>query len=472
MKKYFVFIMVMALFLISGCQKEQQVDQGEKIETKTVKVYKGEVNEPINLVPTTKPYISLTFNGMGDEQFTTQLLEELAQQKIKATFFLPAMRVAENPEIAKKIQDAGHEIESNLLNDIDYEQLSYTALYKEVSLANQVFEEHLGITPQFVRTRSGEVNKDLLKIVAQLNMKRAVEAFINPLDRNMQGAEEIANYVNKYVTRGSVIMLNNGINPAVIEAIPLIADNAKQYQYEFVTIEQLNQELGEIINPNDIESYNDIKVNANYENVTPRIFTTADVEQKEIALTFDDWASEHTIINILDILDKYQIKSTFFLIGKGVEQNPALAKLIVERGHEVASHSYYHKNVTTMTTQEVQEDVVKAHKAITNAIQQKPKLYFRPAEGIMTNEIAKMIIATGYEVVALYDIASFDWNPELTTNEIVERVMTRAKPGSVVVMHIMDNRKTAEALPIIIEKLTAEGYDFKKMSDWIESEVQ
>lgn len=454
---------------LMGCQQKQEMPQGEKIEAQAIETYTGTTKEALDLVQTVAPYISLTFNGMGDEAKMDAILAQLQQSKIKVTFFLPAIRVAEQPEIAKKIMAAGHEVESNLLNDVDHTKLTYEQLYEEVALANDVFTKQLERTPRYVRTRSGDVPKDLPKVVAKLGMERAVTGYINPLDRNMQSAEEIAAYVQKYLTRGSTIMLNSAVNPEVIKAIPLIADAAKNKQYEFVTIDTLNKEQNKIKPLEEIAGYDAIQINKDYENVVPHMFTTADTQSRQVALTFDDWASEDTVLRILDILDEYQIKATFFIIGHAVEKNPALARIILNRGHDVASHSYGHKDLRTMTPAEIQDDMVKAHHAITEALQEQPKLYMRPAQGLITDEIAKIVAATGYQMIALYDIASFDWNPELTRDDIVSRVLTRVQPGSVIVMHIMDNRKTAEALPIIIERLQSQGYAFVKMADWVEN---
>lgn len=462
-----IIVVILALVLV-GCQQKPNQPQGEKIETKEIEIYTGETKTALNLIQTVEPYISLTFNGMGDEKMMDALLAQLQQSNITATFFLPAIRVAEQPEVAKKIIAAGHEVESNLLNEVDHTTLTYEQLYEEVALANDIFIKQLQRTPRYVRTRSGDVPQDLPKVVAQLGMERVVSAYINPLDRKMQNAEEIAAYVKKYITRGSTIMLNSAINPEVIKAIPLIAELANNKHYEFVTIDTLNKEQNKIKPLEEIAGYDAIKMNMAYEDTVPHMFTTATIQTKQVALTFDDWASEDTVLRILDILDSYQIKATFFVIGHAVEKKPALARIILNRGHDVASHSYGHKDLRTMTPEEIQEDMVKAHHVITEALQQQPKLYMRPAQGLITDEIAKVVAATGYQMIALYDIASFDWDPKLTRDDIVTRVLTSVQPGSVIVMHIMDNRKTAEALPIIIERLQSQGYSFVKMADWVE----
>ncbi|CAM5335098.1 Chitin deacetylase OS=Lysinibacillus sphaericus OX=1421 GN=LS41612_05125 PE=4 SV=1 [Lysinibacillus sphaericus] len=124
----------------------------------------------------------------------------------------------------------------------------------------------------------------------------------------------------------------------------------------------------------EIKGYDAIKINPAYENVQPHVYYRKNTTKKEIALSFYDWASEERTKEILDVLDKYNIQCTFFLIGKGVEKNPQLARLIVREG-TMTSHSYNHVDVTTMTPEELQEDVLKAHQALTYALQESPFVF-------------------------------------------------------------------------------------------------
>ena len=94
-----------------------------------------------------------------------------------------------------------------------------------------------------------------------------------------------------------------------------------------------------------------------------------------------------------------------------------------------------------MTPEELQQDVVMAHRALTYALQEEPLLYFRPNKGVINEESAKIIAATGIKSIAMYDIASFDWNLKYTVQDIYNRVMTRIAPGKVIVMHILDGTK-------------------------------
>lgn len=451
-------------FCLSGCnlQKEPATIKpiASKIEIpKSEKVSKGAINQ----VATTQKKMALTFNGLADKQTMDKLLKELNRFDIKATFFLQGIRVAEDPDLAKEIIKQGHTIQNNTLNHVLPDRLEYEEAYIELVLANRVFKEHLNIEPKYARTRSGDSSDSFQEAATQLNME-VVTYTINPKDTQMQSAEEIADYIRRFANRGAIIELNTYINPEVIRAISLIYQYASADGYTLTTFEEVHQTnylVDELIDTNNLA------VNTEYENSKPAIIEKFSTTEKEIALTFDDWASDETISAVLDILDDYNVKSTFFLIGKGVETNPQLARLILERGHEVASHSYNHKVITTMDPGALQEDLVKNDQILTHALQEKPLNYFRPAQGVLDEVTAKAIGATGVDYIMLYDVASLDWDLSLSEDEVYNRVVSQVGPGSIVDMHILDESHTVSVLPRIIEHLQQNGYKFKKISEMI-----
>ncbi|MEA0553496.1 polysaccharide deacetylase family protein [Lysinibacillus irui] len=461
---------LLIILFLAGCQTATQetihpIDSS--IEVKKSDGSKSDVISHANIVV---PKVSLTFNGLADNDTMKLLLTKLDESNMKATFFLDGMRVAQEPELVKDILKRGHEVQNGTLTFPDVSTLNYEQTYEEIMLTNQIFEEHLGYTPKFVRSRSGDVTDNMRLAAKALDMKAVIGLSINPLDRKMQSAQELINYISKYIDRGSIIHLNTYINPAIIDAIPLLAQLAKEREYTITTLSDLLDERYLTKSVEEIAGYDAVSPNLNYEQVQPNLYYRKETTKKEIAITFDDWAHEKRVKEVLDVLRKYNIKSTFFLIGSGVEKNPQLAKMIVEEGHEVASHSYYHLDVTKMTPEDLQADLVKAHQALTYALQEPPLLYFRPAQGIMDERTAKIITAAGIKTIAMYDIASFDWNLDYSAQDIYDRVISRVAPGKVIVMHILDGTNTVEALPLIIEKLLEDGYSFSKMSTWIEED--
>lgn len=462
--------LVFLLVFLVACTDSTSKKVIQPIEPKLeIKQADGALTDVIQFVPVIEPLVALTFNGLAEAETIRQILQQLASSNIKATFFVEGMRVAQEPELVEEILKQGHEVESATLSLKEMAGLSYEETYEEIFLANEVFKEHVNLVPKFVRSRSGDATENMQLVASTLGMEAVISSSINPQDRNMQSAEEMAEYIERFLSRGAIIHLNTYINPEIIDVIPLLVDIADEKNYTFATISELLNEEYVTEDIDTIEGYDAIKINPDYEQVTPNIFYRKETEDRVLALTFDDWASEERTLEILDILNKYNIKSTFFLIGSGVEKAPHIARLIADEGHEIASHSYYHKDITEMSAEELQDDIVKAHQALTYALQESPLLYFRPAQGLIDDDSAKVVAATGIETIALYDIASFDWNEDFTAEDIYQRVMERVGPGKVIVMHVLDGTKTVEALPMLIEQLYEDGYSFEKLSKWIDN---
>ncbi|MFN6945336.1 MAG: polysaccharide deacetylase family protein [Cytophagaceae bacterium] len=168
--------------------------------------------------------------------------------------------------------------------------------------------------------------------------------------------------------------------------------------------------------------------------------------EKTIALTFDDGPSKHNTPPILDLLDKYGAKATFFCIGNKVEQNPEIAREIVKKGHLIGNHSYSHSNFFSLFGKKsIIREIRKTNQAITDATGEKCKI-FRPPFGVTNPSIAKAIKQCGMKVLG-WNIRSFDTtikNPE----KVAKRVLKKIKPGAILLLHDdrPDTAKTLEAI--------------------------
>lgn len=192
-----------------------------------------------------------------------------------------------------------------------------------------------------------------------------------------------------------------------------------------------------------------------------------ETDKKEVAITIDDWGSDYTVTKILDILAKEGVKATFFLRADGTEKNPNLARAMVEAGHDVGNHTYSHPIGTTIPAAQLQEEIVKAHRIITEAIQQKPAMIFRPPAGAYDESTLKAIGATGYHTIAMFDVIPSDHDRSKTAEEIVKTVVDKTQNGSLILLHMLDDTHTIEALPVLIKQLRSKGYTFVKMSEMV-----
>ncbi|EMR06953.1 Bifunctional xylanase/deacetylase precursor [Bhargavaea cecembensis DSE10] len=455
---------LLAVLLFAGCRaqpEEVEKPEGEKLPPAVVVPEpNAQTKPPLRLILTTEKSMALTFNGLADRETTERLLDALDLEGVKATFFIPAMRVAEEPDLAKEILERGHEVENGTLNNVLPEGLDYEEAYREVELANQIFNDRLGVTPKYARTRNGDTSEAFEQAAAEAGLELVMNT-ISPKDSEMKTAQDITGYIDRFMVRGAIIQLNAATNPAVVDAVPMIARMAGEEGYGLTTL----GELAETSYGGAYYKSNGLTVNKNFEEAKPRVVRNFPVKEKVVALTFDDWAGDRTISRVLEILEEYDIKSTFFLIGRGVETNPQLARLILEEGHEIASHTYSHQLVTEMTLQDLQKDLIRADEVIAEAIRETPSNYMRPAQGKLDQDAAKKITAAGVDYILLYDVSSFDWNMNLEEQEVYHRVVDNVKPGSIITMHIQDESHTISVLPKILDELKERGYEFKTIGE-------
>lgn len=184
-----------------------------------------------------------------------------------------------------------------------------------------------------------------------------------------------------------------------------------------------------------------------------------DGRAKIVALTFDDGPWPGQTEAVLKILQRYGIKATFFQIGVQAKGRPGISKMLAEAGMQLANHSQTHPNLAKQSAARVARELEQASANIEKASGQRPK-YFRPPGGNMSSAVRAQIDKMGLTLVQ-WDVDTTDWRkPGVTT--IVNKVVFNVEPGSVVLMHDGggDRSQTIKALPTIIEKLKAMGYEF------------
>lgn len=190
---------------------------------------------------------------------------------------------------------------------------------------------------------------------------------------------------------------------------------------------------------------------------------SVDVKEKKIALTFDVSLGEDNTEQILDILDKYDVKATFFLVGRWIEDNKDLAKEISNRGHEIGNHSDKHPDMTKIPKEKILQDIKNCEDKIISITGQETKL-FRAPSGAYNDTLIETIEEAGFYCIQ-WDVDSIDWKEQ---GEDIEynRVISKTKPGSIILYH-NTAKYTPKNLPKVLEKLKNDGYTFVKVSDLI-----
>ena len=185
--------------------------------------------------------------------------------------------------------------------------------------------------------------------------------------------------------------------------------------------------------------------------------------KKLVALTFDDGPHKTHTKEILETLDAYDVKATFFVVGTNAERFPDIVQYAVNKGHEIGNHTYTHPNMKGISHSELQAELSLNEDLLFSICGVRTKL-FRPPCGEMSDTVSSITEESGYRLV-LWDVDTRDWEHR-SKNAIVSSIKKNVKDGSVILMHdfIGGETHTPEALGEIIEALRADGYEFVTVS--------
>lgn len=182
---------------------------------------------------------------------------------------------------------------------------------------------------------------------------------------------------------------------------------------------------------------------------------------KVLSISFDAaWGGAQTM-DILDILDEYGVKTTFFLVGIWVERYPELVKEIIARGHEIGNHSTSHPQMSKLSEEKIREEL----KITSDRVQQltgvRPTL-FRPPYGDYNDKVVTVSRAEGYECVQ-WNVDSLDWKNR-GTQDLISQATKNNKPGDIVLFH-NDSQYIVEALPTILKTYQNAGFTIIPVSE-------
>ncbi|MGS2776898.1 polysaccharide deacetylase family protein [Robertmurraya sp. GLU-23] len=176
------------------------------------------------------------------------------------------------------------------------------------------------------------------------------------------------------------------------------------------------------------------------------------------------WGNEY-LGPILETLKKNNVHASFFLEGRWVKENPELAKMIVEAGHEVGNHSYTHPDMKQISSAKIREEIVKTNEVI-KATTGEEVVWLAPPSGSFREEVVK--IASEYKLgTVMWSVDTIDWQKP-TPEQLINRVMGKVHKGAMILMHPTDS--TAKALDELIKQIKLEKYEINTVSELLSEE--
>lgn len=191
-----------------------------------------------------------------------------------------------------------------------------------------------------------------------------------------------------------------------------------------------------------------------------------DTQEKTVALTFDAaWGADKTQ-GILDTLEKHGVGGTFFLVGFWIDKYPEMVKKIAESGCDIGNHSNKHLNMSTLSREKIAEELDYVTENVRELTGKETK-YFRPPFGDYNNTLLEVVEEKNM-VGVQWTVDSLDWKG-LSATEIVSRVSTGVKSGSIILFH-NNSDNILEALPLVIANLKNQGYKMVNLSELVYTE--
>lgn len=179
--------------------------------------------------------------------------------------------------------------------------------------------------------------------------------------------------------------------------------------------------------------------------------------ERYIALTFDDGPHPKQTAQILEILARYGVQATFFMIGQNVQNYPEAARAVLAAGHEVGNHTFSHLHLQSLAEETLLAEVGACEDVLEELCEYRPHL-FRPPEGAVTPFVRHCSERSDYSLV-LWSLDTRDWEGR-SARQIAQSVLSKICPGDIVLMHdyIGGHSETPEALELLLPALLARGF--------------
>lgn len=189
-----------------------------------------------------------------------------------------------------------------------------------------------------------------------------------------------------------------------------------------------------------------------------------DDEDMRVSLTINCAWGAQDIPDFLEVLKKYNVRATFFVVGTWAEKNPEMVKKIYDAGHEIGNHSYSHRLPSQSTVEQLEQEIQRCNEIVKEITGEKPTLYRAPS-GDYTEDVIRLANRLGMASIK-WTADSVDWKKDVSKQELINRILNKSQSGGILLFH-NDTQHTLSALPEILEQLLTRGFRFVPVSELI-----
>jgi len=202
----------------------------------------------------------------------------------------------------------------------------------------------------------------------------------------------------------------------------------------------------------------------------PRLsFSRVAVNDKYIAITFDDGPQPQNTPRLLDMLRARNIKATFYMVGSNVDLYPQVVRRVVAEGHEVGNHSYTHRLFSKMSDSDIRQELARTRDAIVRAAGVQPHTLRPPFGGMLPRQREWVNTEFGYPII-LWSVDPFDWRRP-GPSVVCARILSSTTAGSIVLAHDI-HRQTVDAMPATLDGLLQRGFKFVTVSQLLAMQAE
>ena len=462
---------------LSGCQSEDYVDRvSDPVE--------NPLYDPRGVYSScdVKSRISLSFYAMPGT-YTVQILDTLKTRNLKANFFFVGNRISGNESILLRAYQEGHLIGVVSQNNLSMSGMTKEDIEKEVISCAQSVRNVIGVFPTYLMTPQGYIDDLVIQTVTDLGykvMRWNLESTDWSITASGGTSLDLFNWIKSQfdrfpdVTKKGLLALFQDYE-ITANALVSIIDEAERRRYEIVkvsdcfgdTVQYLEDTNCQNNCTNQIDYSNQIE-NPHYD--IRGLFSSCDIKGT-FMLSFDDGPGLYTE-QILDTLKEFGIKATFFVVGRHITGRESTLLRAYQEGHLIASHTHTHPDLTTLTVDEIIDEMNQTAEAIKQVIGVYPK-YMRPPYGAQNELVVSTLIGLGYKII-LWNLDSKDWEVYLSSGsaqDLVSKFETELdsypdilQKGIFALQHDL-YQVTADSLSDIIADIKQRNYRFVKVNE-------